>query len=202
MVGPAAGLFTCDGGAPQAHLNLRGEISSFSPFLRVSLRLCVSAVNVVFLIYALRILRVPEAEALAGDAQGEQRQGQHAAPAPGLLIKAVEPFEADFAQQRRREGHPPGEIIEDAAHAHRQAHGGQPPAVLLDPEILLRRTEGDEKYVGVRRADARCDLVGFVVRRAARIAAGDVTTIEDGASIDEARQAWDEMRAALASGER
>src|SRR5438309_907562 len=87
---------------------------------------------------------------LLGSAENLDRvDGQHGHPpeAPGLADEAVQPLHSGPTHPRRRPRHAPGQVVERAAHAHRDCHG-KPVPQPVDPKLLGRGAVRDEKRVG------------------------------------------------------
>lgn len=102
----------------------------------------------------------------------EDRQLEHAAPAPGLGEKTVQPFQIEPLQ-------PGGRAWGDARHEVKGASdadgdcGWQLSATVVDPEILSRVAIGDEKDVWGGAMQGSRDCCPFFFGGAPGIAAGD-----------------------------
>lgn len=76
----------------------------------------------------------------------EERQLEHAAPAPGLGEKTVQPFQIDLLQPGGCAGGDASHEVESASDADGDC-GRQLRATVVDPEILSRVAIGDEKDI-------------------------------------------------------
>jgi hypothetical protein len=90
---------------------------------------------------------VVRSQALEQHQQNKKRQRQLSPPTPGLQYEPVEPFEADAPDEPWRAWHHSGQKIEGSTDSQRYHYATLRKrfALLVDPDILLRRTIGDEQ---------------------------------------------------------